>query len=239
MNNVKLISHSTPSAEFTEMGVEDCQDLIAFCARVSNPSNQLNKETADKLIKYLIKHKHWSPLEMVSACLEINTTRDIARQILRHRSFSFQEFSQRYADPTKDMDFVLREARLQDQKNRQNSIKNEDSNLLIEWFAEQQKVIDAAKNAYDWAIKKGIAKEQYIPTAAVQRAWRKGKVILAGPECKYVKKDEIVIFPNNLGVGIGNADISGHGKLKKGIFLNESRLFGIAKKKDENKSDES
>ena len=106
MNNVKLISHSTPSAELTEMGVEDCQDLIAFCARVSNPSNQLNKETADKLIKYLIKHKHWSPLEMVSACLEINTTRDIARQILRHRSFSFQEFSQRYADPTKDMDFT-------------------------------------------------------------------------------------------------------------------------------------
>ena len=160
MNNVKLISHSIPSDEFIGMGIEDCQDLIAFCARVSNPSNQLNKETADKLIKYLIKHKHWSPLEMVSACLEINTTRDIARQILRHRSFSFQEFSQRYADPTKDMDFVLREARLQDQKNRQNSIKNEDSNLLIEWFAEQQKVIDAAKNAYDWAIKKGIAKEQ-------------------------------------------------------------------------------
>ena len=117
--NAKLISHSTPSAEMLGEGLVDAQDLIAFCARVSNPSNQFNKETNAKLIKYLIKYKHWSPLEMVSATLEIETTRDIARQILRHRSFSFQEFSQRYADPTKDLKFMLRETRLQDTKNRQ------------------------------------------------------------------------------------------------------------------------
>jgi thymidylate synthase (FAD) len=143
-----------------EHDLHNCQDLIAFCARVSNPSNQLNKETSEKLIKYLITHKHYSPLEMVSACLEINTTRDIARQILRHRSFTFQEFSQRYADPTKDLGFVLREPRLQDTKNRQNSIENDDGDLLIEWFAKQQKVIDAAQEAYKWAIDHGIAKEQ-------------------------------------------------------------------------------
>lgn len=160
MNNVKLVSHSTPAIEFHGKGLNDCQDLIAFCARVSNPSNQFNKDTAEKLINYLIKHKHWSPLEMVSACIEINTTRDIARQILRHRSFSFQEFSQRYADPVKDTRFVLREPRLQDLKNRQNSIKSDNPDLLIEWFVEQQKVINAAKDAYEWAISKGIAKEQ-------------------------------------------------------------------------------
>jgi len=160
MNNVKLVSHSTPAIEFHGKGLNDCQDLIAFCARVSNPSNQFNKDTAEKLINYLIKHKHWSPLEMVSACVEINTTRDIARQILRHRSFSFQEFSQRYADPLKDNPFILRESRLQDLKNRQNSIKSDNPDLTIEWFAEQQKVINAAKDAYEWAIGKGIAKEQ-------------------------------------------------------------------------------
>ena len=143
-----------------EHDLHNCQDLIAFCARVSNPSNQLNKETSEKLIKYLITHKHYSPLEMVSACLEINTTRDIARQILRHRSFTFQEFSQRYADPTKDLGFVLREPRLQDTKNRQNSIENDDGDLLIEWFDQQKKVIDAAQEAYKWAIDHGIAKEQ-------------------------------------------------------------------------------
>jgi len=120
--NVKLLSYSQPTGEFRDMGISDAQELIAYCARVSNPSNQYNMETADKLIRYLVKHQHWSPLEMVSACLEITTTRDIARQILRHRSFSFQEFSQRYADPTRDLNFVLREARLQDTKNRQNSI---------------------------------------------------------------------------------------------------------------------
>jgi thymidylate synthase (FAD) len=132
---VKLISVSNPSKEMFAEGMYDVQELIAFCARVSNPSNQFNTETSEKLIKYLVKHKHWSPLEMASACLEITTTRDIARQMLRHRSFSFQEFSQRYADPTKDLDFVLREARLQDPKNRQNSIeiniKDEDDEFLI------------------------------------------------------------------------------------------------------------
>jgi thymidylate synthase (FAD) len=158
--SVKLISQSLPSAEMLEHDLHNCQDLIAFCARVSNPSNQLNKATSEKLIKYLITHKHYSPLEMVSACLEINTTRDIARQILRHRSFTFQEFSQRYADPTKDLGFVLREPRLQDTKNRQNSIENKDVDLIVDWFDQQKKVIDAAQEAYRWAIDHGIAKEQ-------------------------------------------------------------------------------
>jgi thymidylate synthase (FAD) len=136
------------------------QELIAFCARVSNPANQFNTGTSDKLIKYLINNKHWSPLEMVSVCLEIETTRDIARQMLRHRSFSFQEFSQRYADPTKDLDFVLREARLQDTKNRQNSITTDDLQLQAFWQQQQLRVINAAKEAYTWAIDNGIAKEQ-------------------------------------------------------------------------------
>ena len=157
---VKLISYSQPSVEMQQEGLEDIQDLIAFCARVSNPSNQYNTETAEKLIKYLIKHKHWSPLEMASACLEIETTRDIARQILRHRSFSFQEFSQRYADPTKDLDFDVREARLQDTVNRQNSIETDDRELKRIWHEKQQDVIRASRNAYQWAINAGIAKEQ-------------------------------------------------------------------------------
>ena len=157
---VKLVSYSQPSKEFQEMGIGDAQDLIAFCARVSNPSNQLNAETSEKLIKYLINHSHWSPLEMVTACLEIETTRDIARQILRHRSFSFQEFSQRYADPTKDLDFVVRETRLQDKKNRQNSIKSENKDLNVEWEKRQKKVIDSAIEDYKWAVENGIAKEQ-------------------------------------------------------------------------------
>lgn len=157
---VRLISYSKPSREMYDEGLTDVQELIAFCARVSNPSNQFNMETSEKLIKYLIKHQHWSPLEMVSACLEIETTRDIARQILRHRSFSFQEFSQRYADPTKDLDFVLREARLQDTKNRQNSIEIKDHVTQKAWEVVQQKVISEARNAYTWAISRGIAKEQ-------------------------------------------------------------------------------
>ena len=158
MTQVRLISHST-APEGTELN--DCQELIAFCARVSNPSNQMNQETSEKLIKYLIKHKHWSPLEMVSACLEINTTRDIAHQIVRHRSFSFQEFSQRYADPAEFGDqFVLREARLQDTTNRQNSIDVDDDELKKEWAKRQQYVIDLAKGTYEWAIDNGIAKEQ-------------------------------------------------------------------------------
>lgn len=157
---VKLISVSKPSREMYDEGVIDAQELIAFCARVSNPSNQFNLETSEKLIRYLVKHKHWSPLEMVSACLEIETTRDIARQILRHRSFSFQEFSQRYADPTKDLDFVLRDARLQDPKNRQNSIETNDHELQSEWKIKQMNVIAAARDAYKWAVDHGIAKEQ-------------------------------------------------------------------------------
>ena len=158
--NVKLLSYSQPTDEFKSMGLDDAQELIAYCARVSNPSNQLNTDTSEKLIRYLVKHQHWSPLEMVSACLEITTTRDIARQILRHRSFSFQEFSQRYADPTKDLKFVTREARLQDPKNRQNSVATDDQALENEWFRAQQRVIYAAKREYEWAIKNGIAKEQ-------------------------------------------------------------------------------
>ena len=162
--NVKLISYSKPSDEMLDSNLEDLQDLIAFCARVSNPSNQLNTQTSEKLIKYLVKNAHWSPLEMVSVCLEIETTRDIARQMLRHRSFSFQEFSQRYADPTKDLDFVLREARLQDTKNRQNSVELEDNlfaeNLREQWKWMQQDVILASTKAYEWAVKNGIAKEQ-------------------------------------------------------------------------------
>ena len=154
---VKLISYSQP---VDIPGVLDAQELIAFCARVSNPSNQTNSETSEKLIRYLIKHQHWSPLEMVSACLEIHTTRDIARQMLRHRSFSFQEFSQRYADPTKDLDFVYREARLQDTTNRQNSIETNDDDLQQQWRQWQNNVITEARMAYNWAIENGIAKEQ-------------------------------------------------------------------------------
>jgi thymidylate synthase (FAD) len=158
--NVKLLSYSQPTDEFRSLGLGDAQELIAYCARVSNPANQYNNDTAEKLIRYLVKHQHWSPLEMVSACLEITTTRDIARQILRHRSFSFQEFSQRYADPTKDLNFVTREARLQDTANRQNSVAVDDQLLQNEWYRAQQRVIYAAKREYEWAIANGIAKEQ-------------------------------------------------------------------------------
>lgn len=162
---VKLLSYSQPTKEFENLGIDDAQELIAYCARVSNPSNQLNTETSEKLIKYLVKHQHWSPLEMVSACIEITTTRDIARQILRHRSFSFQEFSQRYADPTKDLNFVLRDARLQDTKNRQNSIEldlsnDDDRRLAWQWEMMQKNVIEKCQEAYEWAVKAGIAKEQ-------------------------------------------------------------------------------
>jgi len=158
--DVKLVSYSQPTEEFRDLGIDDAQELIAYCARVSNPSNQLNSETSEKLIRYLVRHAHWSPLEMVSACVEITTTRDIARQILRHRSFSFQEFSQRYANPTKDLKFVTREARLQDPKNRQNSVEVEDQLLQNEWYRAQQRVIYAAQREYEWAIANGIAKEQ-------------------------------------------------------------------------------
>jgi thymidylate synthase (FAD) len=165
--NVKLLSYSQPTESFRSQGVDDAQELIAYCARVSNPANQFNTDTSERLIRYLIKHQHWSPLEMVSACMEIVTTRDIARQILRHRSFSFQEFSQRYADPTAELDeaFVLREARFQDTKNRQNSVDldmaDEAQKLLAyEWERAQKRVLYAVKKEYKWAIDNGIAKEQ-------------------------------------------------------------------------------
>lgn len=160
---VKLISHSQTDGKELLMSTS-ATELVAYCARVSNPDNQNNKETSEKLIKYLMKHKHWSPLEMVSVCLEIETTRDIARQILRHRSFSFQEFSQRYADPTKDLEFVTREARLQDEKNRQNSIEIgtdiESFQIAKQWDEYQKDIIRYARQAYCWAIENGIAKEQ-------------------------------------------------------------------------------
>jgi thymidylate synthase (FAD) len=156
---IELVSYSEASGTMP-LEIENVQDLIAYCARVSNPSNQTNTETSEKLIRYLIKHQHWSPLEMVSVCLEIETTRDIARQMLRHRSFSFQEFSQRYADPTKELNFEYREARLQDEKNRQNSISVDDDILQNDWKFHQSRVISAAKEAYTWAVKNGIAKEQ-------------------------------------------------------------------------------
>ena len=161
--NVKLISYSMVSKELfdADNSLRDVQGLIAYCARVSNPSNQINSETSEKLIKYLIKHQHWSPLEMVNACLEIQTTRDIAHQIVRHRSFSFQEFSQRYANPEEQGEmFEYSEARLQDTKNRQNSIDVDDEKLQIDWLHAQMRIAYLAKKEYDWAIKKGIAKEQ-------------------------------------------------------------------------------
>ena len=162
--DVRLLSYSQPTEQFADMGISDAQELIAYCARVSNPSNQLNTDTSEKLIRYLVKHQHWSPLEMVSACIEITTTRDIARQILRHRSFSFQEFSQRYADPTQDLSFVVRAARKQDPKNRQNSVELEatlgDQNLQEQWATKQRELIALAKSTYEWAVDQGIAKEQ-------------------------------------------------------------------------------
>ena len=159
--SVKLVCYSKATKEFEAEGLENLQDLIAFCAKVSNPSAQINKETSEKLIKFLIKHNHWSPLEMVNATLEIETTRDIAHQIVRHRSFAFQEFSQRYAEP-KEMGemFVLSEARMQDPKNRQNSVETENEYIKERWEEEQLKVIMRAQTAYEWAIDNGIAKEQ-------------------------------------------------------------------------------
>lgn len=162
---VRLVSYSQPTTEFDQHGITDAQELIAFCARVSNPANQFNAETSERLIRYLIRHQHWSPLEMVSACLEIETTRDIARQMLRHRSFSFQEFSQRYADPTEDLAFVIRDARLQDTANRQNShaldFTDPDQRELARiWMDKQQEVIRSARDAYTWAVSNGIAREQ-------------------------------------------------------------------------------
>ena len=167
--SVKLISHSQPSKEIADLGIDDAQELVAYCARVSNPSNQVNKETSEKLIKYLIKNKHWSPLQMVNICVEIRTTRDIARQILRHLSVTgFQEFSQRYQDISEMSDgdfFVLRECRLQDKTNRQNSIEIDPNNqehldIEYEWLQRQLEVFELVEGHYKWALESGIAKEQ-------------------------------------------------------------------------------
>jgi thymidylate synthase (FAD) len=193
--NVRLLSYSQPSEEFADIGVKDAQELIAYCARVSNPSNQLNSDTSEKLIRYLVKHQHWSPLEMVSACIEITTTRDIARQILRHRSFSFQEFSQRYADPTQDLSFVVREARKQDPKNRQNSIALEptigDAMLQDQWRDKQLELIKLAKDTYEWAVDKGIAKEQarsVLPEGnTVSKLYMNGSYVLGYTLYNYVQ----------------------------------------------------
>jgi len=159
-NKVKLVGYTIPDKDyFAGTEVESISDLITFCGRVSNPSNQMNMDTADKLINYLLKHKHFSPFEMCNAVLEIETTRDIARQILRHRSFAFQEFSQRYADPTSVLPMVVRETRLQDTKNRQNSVETNDETLSYRWEIRQNQLIEKAKETYDWAIENGIAKE--------------------------------------------------------------------------------
>jgi len=175
MSEVNLVSLSKPSA-YTECNTAN--ELVAWAARVSNPSNQNNTATAPKLVQYLIKNQHWSPLEMVHVAMEIKTTRDIARQILRHSSFRFQEYSQRYADPTKDLGFVIREARLQDAKNRQNSVEVEDSELSGEWDLKQRTLTHAAVDAYKWAIENGIAKEQ--ARAVLPEGLTESTIIMAG-----------------------------------------------------------
>ena len=191
---VEVVSQSTPSAEMVAQGVTDLQELVAYCARISNPSNQYNTETSEKLLSYLLKHKHFSPFEMASVCLSIQTTRDIARQILRHRSFSFQEFSQRYADPTQDLGFVVRDARLQDTKNRQNSIESKDQDLEAWWLAKQLAVVELVRQTYAEAIEKGIAKEQaraVLPEGNIEsrlymqgtlRSWLHYIELRSGPE---------------------------------------------------------
>lgn len=156
MNETKIVAITNPLVP----GVQTAHDFIAYSARVSNPANQMNRETSEKLLRYCVRNSHWSVFEMVNVVMEVTTTRDIARQILRHRSFSFQEFSQRYADPTKDLGFVTREARLQDTKNRQNSIETEDKDLRRMWGVKQQEIVDITTEAYVWAIQSGIAKEQ-------------------------------------------------------------------------------
>jgi thymidylate synthase (FAD) len=189
LTTAKLVSYSMPTEAFEQEGLKNVQDLISYCARVSNPANQFNNKTSTKLIQYLIKHKHWSPLEMASACLEIETTRDIAHQLVRHRSFSFQEFSQRYADPQSMGDaFTLRECRLQDPENRQNSIEIENDpslqldlhrqELITEWQRRQHGVINQSKELYNWAIEHGIAKEQ--ARAVLPEGLTKTRVMMNG-----------------------------------------------------------
>lgn len=200
MNDARIISYSHTPKDTLYVG-ENIQDLIAYCARVSNPSNQNNTETSEKLLRYLIKHKHWSPFEMVSACLEITTTRDIARQILRHRSFSFQEFSQRYANPVEELHFVTREARMQDDKNRQNSIEVDDETFQLDWERNQKRAIWMCKQVYQDAIKKGIAKEQaraVLPEGLTEsrlymngslRSWIHYIELRSGPETQKEHRD--------------------------------------------------
>ena len=211
--NVTLISSSQPSEQLISQGIANAQELVAYCARVSNPANQTNTDTSEKLIRYLIKHQHWSPLEMVSACLEIETTRDIARQILRHRSFSFQEFSQRYA--VADLGFDIREARLQDTKNRQNSISLsgltlKEQNLVEQWRWKQKEVISAVQHSYDWALANGIAKEQaraVLPEGlTVSRLYMQGTLrswlhyieLRSGPETQKEHREVAVACANAL-----------------------------------------
>ena len=191
---VKLASYTTPCIE--ELGEDsNVLDLIAYCARVSNPSNQLNTETSDKLINYLVKWKHWSPFEMANVCLEIETTCDIARRILRHRSFTFQEFSQRYADPVKDLSFEHREARLQDTKNRQNSIETDDRELQKEWVRIQQDVIRQSKSAYSWAINNGIAKE--VARAVLPEGLTMSRMYVNGTIRSWIHYIDIRLFFRN------------------------------------------
>jgi len=185
---VKLVGYTQPAEEFKD-DFSSVKDLVAFCARVSNPTNQFNTATSDKLIKYLIKHKHWSPLEMASATLEIETTRDIARQLLRHRSFSFQEFSQRYADPTKDLDFEYRDARLQDLQNRQNSIITDNTELDTEWKNRQKQILDLVKTNYRWAMDNGIAKEQ--ARAILPEGMTKSRLYVSGTIRSYIHYIEV------------------------------------------------
>lgn len=188
MMKVKLVGYTQPSEDFKDK-FSDIKDLVAFCARVSNPSNQFNTKTSEKLIAYLIKNKHWSPLEMASVTVEVETTRDIARQILRHRSFSFQEFSQRYADPTQDLAFELRDARLQDLKNRQNSIITNDKELDLEWKMRQQKILDLVIDNYSWAIDKGIAKEQ--ARAILPEGLTRSRMYISGTIRSYIHYIEV------------------------------------------------
>ena len=177
MSEVNLVGITLPNEEYT--GCKTAQELIGWCARVSNPANQQNHNTAPKLIQSLLRDKHWSPLEMVNVSMEIKTTRDIARQILRHRSFTFQEFSQRYADPTKDLGFVTREARLQDKKNRQASVEVDNELLQKNWDIRQERVISEALYAYEWAIENGIAKEQ--ARAVLPEGLTESVMIVSGP----------------------------------------------------------
>ena len=198
--SVKLISHSQASTSIImerkiPLGL---QEMIAYCARVSNPGNQNNHDTSEKLVRYLVDHKHWSPLEMVSACVEVTTTRDIARQILRHRSFSFQEFSQRYADPTENLGFVVREARLQDKKNRQNSIQLDSTNLdhakfQVEWSKIQEHIIVESRKAYEWAIANGIAKEQ--ARAVLPEGLTESRLYMSGTLRSFVHYIEVRTTP--------------------------------------------